>query len=92
MLRPQTVPLVCKTSRYHVDLKMISFSHFGVPAILVRVVMVGVMKKQTEPDIVIEWNGRDGATTIDSVDKQQLRELARILGRIAARRSCPGSQ
>lgn len=44
------------------------------------------MKKQTEPGIVIEWNGRDGATTLDSVDKGQLRELARILGRIAARR------
>ena len=44
------------------------------------------MKKQTEPGIVIEWNGRDGATTLDSVDKEQLRELARILGRIAARR------
>lgn len=44
------------------------------------------MKKQTEPGIVIEWNGRDGATTFDSVDKEQLRELARILGRIAARR------
>ena len=44
------------------------------------------MKKQTEPGIVIEWNGRDGATTLDSIDKEQLRELARILGRIAARR------
>ena len=44
------------------------------------------MKKQTEPGIVIEWNGRDGATTLESVDKEQLRELARILGRIAARR------
>ena len=44
------------------------------------------MKKQAEPGIVIEWNGRDGATTLDSVDKEQLRELARILGRIAARR------
>ena len=44
------------------------------------------MRKQTEPDIVIEWNGRDGATTLESVDKEQLRELARILGRIAARR------
>lgn len=44
------------------------------------------MKKQTEPGIVIEWNGRDGATTLESVDKKQLRELARILGRIAARR------
>ena len=44
------------------------------------------MKKQTEPRIVIEWNGRDGATTLESVDKEQLRELARILGRIAARR------
>jgi hypothetical protein len=47
---------------------------------------MGAMKKQAEPDIVIEWNGRDGATTLDSVDKEQLRELARILGRIAARR------
>jgi hypothetical protein len=47
---------------------------------------MGAMKKQTEPGIVIEWNGRDGATTLDSVDKEQLRELARILGRIAARR------
>ncbi len=44
------------------------------------------MKKQTEPEIVIEWNGLDGATTLGSVDKEQLRELARILGRIAARR------
>lgn len=44
------------------------------------------MRKQTEPVIVIEWNGRDGATTLDSVDKEQLRKLARILGRIAARR------
>ena len=44
------------------------------------------MKKQIEPGIVIEWNGRDGATTLDSVDKEQLCELARILGRIAARR------
>jgi hypothetical protein len=47
---------------------------------------MGAMKKQTEPGILIEWNGRDGATTLDSVDKEQLRELARILGRIAARR------
>ena len=44
------------------------------------------MRKQTEPDIIIEWNGLNGGTTIDSVDKEQLRELARILGRIAARR------
>ncbi len=44
------------------------------------------MRKQTEPEVVIEWNGRDGATTLESVDKEQLRELARILGRIAARR------
>ena len=44
------------------------------------------MRKQAEPGIVIEWNGRDGATTLESVDKEQLRELARILGRIAARR------
>ena len=44
------------------------------------------MKRQTEPGIVIEWNGADGATTLDSIDKEQLRELARILGRIAARR------
>lgn len=44
------------------------------------------MRKQTEPAVVIEWNGRDGATTLESVDKEQLRELARILGRIAARR------
>lgn len=44
------------------------------------------MRKQTEPVVVIEWNGRDGATTLESVDKEQLRELARILGRIAARR------
>jgi hypothetical protein len=47
---------------------------------------MGAMKKQTEPGIAIEWNGRNGATTLDSVDKEQLRELARILGRIAARR------
>jgi hypothetical protein len=47
---------------------------------------MGAMKKQTEPGIVIEWNGRDGATSLESVDKEQLRELARILGRIAARR------
>jgi hypothetical protein len=44
------------------------------------------MRKRTEPEVVIEWNGRDGATTLESVDKEQLRELARILGRIAARR------
>ena len=44
------------------------------------------MRKQSEPGVVIEWNGRDGATTLESVDKEQLRELARILGRIAARR------
>jgi hypothetical protein len=47
---------------------------------------MGAMRKQTEPRIVIEWNGRDGATTLESVDKEQLRELACILGRIAARR------
>jgi hypothetical protein len=47
---------------------------------------MGAMRKQSEPGIVIEWNGCDGATTIESVDKEQLRELARILGRIAARR------
>lgn len=44
------------------------------------------MRKQAEPRVVIEWNGRGGATTLESVDKEQLRELARILGRIAARR------
>jgi hypothetical protein len=44
------------------------------------------MRKQAEPGIIIEWNGHDGATTLESVNKEQLRELARILGRIAARR------
>lgn len=44
------------------------------------------MRKQTGPRIIIEWNGRDGGTTLESVDKEQLRELARMLGRIAARR------
>ena len=34
---------------------------------------MGAMKKQTEPGIVIEWNGRDGATTLDAQDTSDVR-------------------